>query len=308
MGQLVSWMRSSGESDVFIDLDSADVEPSEKESALYQRVAQSLERSRKILAEIDDYKGCQDLARKAMANATKENEEAAFMALLGAVNSIKIFFDFAKELEDIFPTVLDSLAQPSDNKNHSLQNQQALARQLAQLFDFVLQFDQTRMLRPHLSNDFSYYRRLLPKYNKHPRVVVKEDEANAMALFTAEHIPMMSAVARATSLYVRNNPGSNIPAVLAAMSNVCMYMLKSKKLATQKTNILCARAMTGSLVLFDHVDPLGAFWKRSAVKAHDVISTLKKEHHVEPLLNAIRFSSKHFKDDTTPSSIHALFA
>ena len=33
---------------------------------------------------------------------------------------------------------------------------------------------------------------------------VKEDEANAMALFTAEHIPMMSAIARTTANAVNN--------------------------------------------------------------------------------------------------------
>jgi hypothetical protein len=33
-----------------------------------------------------------------MANSTPENEEAAFQGLLGCVQSIKLFFDFAKEL------------------------------------------------------------------------------------------------------------------------------------------------------------------------------------------------------------------
>jgi hypothetical protein len=71
----------------------------------------------------------------------------------------------------VLPPLLTSLAEPSENKDHSLQDQQALAKQLALLFDFTLQFDQTRMMRPHLSNDFSYYRRLLPKFPKRADVM-----------------------------------------------------------------------------------------------------------------------------------------
>lgn len=48
---------------------------------------------------------------------------------------------------------------------------QALAKQLALIFDLALQFDWLRMNRPHLANDFSFYRRLLPKFSKHPKVV-----------------------------------------------------------------------------------------------------------------------------------------
>jgi hypothetical protein len=49
-------------------------------------------------------------------------------------------------------------------------NAQALAKQLADVFDFTLRFDQTRMKRPQLSNDFSYYRRLLPKHSQHANI------------------------------------------------------------------------------------------------------------------------------------------
>jgi len=72
--------------------------------------------------------------------------------------------------EALFPDLLNKLADPVDNAPTALGTQQALAKQLAMLLDFILEFDQRRMMRPHLSNDFSYYRRLLPKFNKHPKV------------------------------------------------------------------------------------------------------------------------------------------
>lgn len=72
---------------------------------------------------------------------------------------------------------------------------------LSDIFDFTLRFDALRMERPFLPNDFSYYRRLLPKFNKHPGVKIKDDEASGMALFTAEHIPMMTTLARACNMW-----------------------------------------------------------------------------------------------------------
>jgi hypothetical protein len=304
MGLLLSFLRDKQIEDVFLDFEK-DGEPTDKELQIYERVAATLERGKKVLVEIEDYKGCQELARKAMANATKENEEAAFNGLLGCVNSIKLFYDFSKELEQVVPPLLTSLAEPHENKNQSLEDQQALAKQLALLFDFALQFDQVRMLRPHLSNDFSYYRRLLPKFSKHPKIEVKEDEANQMALFTAEHIPMMTAISKATAHAVRNN--EHITTALAVMANSCLRMVKLKRFDTMKVNLLCARAMTGALVLYDHVDPLGAFHKKSPIHVKQCILLLKKEFPLhEALLNAIRFSTKHFKDDTTPVALHEL--
>ena len=80
------------------------------------------------------------------------------------------FFRTLCRTEALFPDLLNKLADPVDNAPTALGTQQALAKQLAMLLDFILEFDQRRMMRPHLSNDFSYYRRLLPKFNKHPKV------------------------------------------------------------------------------------------------------------------------------------------
>ncbi len=106
---------------------------------------------------------------------------------------------FAFSLERVVPELLTTLAKDGSDCKTSVADQQALAKQLADIFDFALRFDALRMLRPFLPNDFSYYRRLLPKFSKHERVKVKDDEASGMALFTPQHIPMMTALATATA-------------------------------------------------------------------------------------------------------------
>ncbi len=44
-----------------------------------------------------------------------------------------------------------------------LESRQALAKQFAQLLDFVLRFDELKMSTPALQNDFSFYRRVMSR-------------------------------------------------------------------------------------------------------------------------------------------------
>jgi len=279
----------------FVDFDNC--QPSESESSLYNEVSSVLSHSSEVLRCLEEYRGCQELARKAMSSPSLENEQEAFEGLLIAVSSISTFYHYAKDLERILPNLLEALAQgSSDQIPATFQEKQSLVKQLGLLFDFSLRFDSTRMLRPSISNDFSYYRRLLPKFNKHPGIQVRDDDASGMALFTAEHIPMMSVMSKSTSSASDRNP--NITHVLAILANASLKMLKTKRfIATPATTLFVARCMTGSIVLYDHVDLLGVFGNKSPVQLRGCVSLLKKDFPLETgLLNAIHYSTKHFKD------------
>ena len=78
--------------------------------------------------------------------------------------------------------------------------QQAIAKRLAEVFDFVLKFDELKMLRPGLQNDFSFYRRSLGKHAQDPNLLVKDDDASFISLFLAAHIPMMTALSKSASV------------------------------------------------------------------------------------------------------------
>jgi hypothetical protein len=307
MGQLITLLKGKEPVDVFIDFENA--KPSEREQKLYNSVAEVLDQGKTVLKAIDEYKGCQDLVRKAMQTPNRENEAIAFEGLLSVVDSISLFFTYAKRLEETLPILLDTLARPTSNEEGkepgtTLESQQALAKQLADIFDFTLRFDALRMMRPNLSNDFSYYRRLLPKFANNSNIKVKDDEAGGMALFTAEHIPMMGALCRAANKAIQQNEA--VVYALAVMANSCLKIIRSKKFEKVDTNLFIARAMTGSIVLFDHVDALGAFHKKSPIAIKACILLLQKEFPKEQsLLNAIQFSSKTFKN--APDAIQELF-
>lgn len=285
-----------------IDLESKELKgDSKKHQQLFRDCNERLIQDHEALLKlINDYKGCRELARTAMTTPTRENETAAFNGLLGAVESIRSFFNYATNMQEIVPALLVALSQMPINENP------ALAAQLCKLFDFALQFDQTRMMRPNLSNDFSYYRRLLPKFSTHPGVTVKDDEASGMALFTAEHIPMLSTLTKAAEKTEGKLPDVGaLQQMLASLANSCKSMLKAKKYSDSKA-VSCARAMTGALVLYDLVGPISVFSKRSAVATRDCIVVLQQQFPQETgLLNATKYSTKTFSE--APTSIQDLF-
>jgi len=204
----------SSQPGTIVSVDFEGSKPTQSEQEQFDKLETTFVEADRVLRLIEEYKGCQDLARMAMSQPTPQNERAAFEGLLKSVESIAAFFNFSKALDKIVQHLLITLAQHAD----SLESQQALCTQLARIFDFVLRFDQTRMMRPNLSNDFSYYRRLLPKFNKHPDIKIKDDDASGMALFTAEHIPMNSCINKAG--LAAADQSESVSAVLANARNV----------------------------------------------------------------------------------------
>lgn len=244
-----------------------------------------------------------------MSSPSLESETKCFEGLLGAVDDIQMFFNFSKSLEKVFQNLLTFLSNGSaTEEKQGLSSQQALSKQLAQIFDFALRFDATRMARPNMSNDFSYYRRLLGKFNKHPGIKVNHDEASGLCLFIAEHLPMMNSLSKSAARALEYNNNNGVTEVLSGMANSCMTMLKNKRFTQPDTILLCARAMTGSIVLYDLVDVNGVFHKKSPVFIKSCILTLQREFEPpvgNPLLNAIRFSTSHFND--APDNIQNMF-
>jgi len=168
--------------DFFVDFENA--QPSQDESDLYSKMAAVLDKSKVILDRLNNYTGCEEYIRKAITTPGPETEEAAWNAVLPAVDQLQEFFDYAMELEIWFPKLLVALCK--DSSKNSIQNQQALAKQLADVTDFVLRFDDAKMTNPAIQNDFSYYRRTLNRMKlskKEMNIKIRDELANRMSLF-----------------------------------------------------------------------------------------------------------------------------
>ena len=89
-----------------------------------------------------------------------------------------------------------------------LETQQALVKQLAEILEFVLKFDEHKMKTPAIQNDFSYYRRTLTRASLSRQdgtekdLVVGNELANRMSLFYAHATPMLRVLSHATITFL----------------------------------------------------------------------------------------------------------
>jgi len=224
MGQVFASLFSKKPAcDIYVDIENA--KPSEREEKTYSEVKGVLQENEQVMKLIVDYKGCQKLCQRAMQQPSPESEREAFEGLLKTIDSIQKIHLHSKALGEAAKLLLQALGR--DDAKQTLEDQQALVKQLGDMLVFVVDFDQKRLACPQLSNDFAFYRRLLPKFPKHPDVKVKAEEASSMALFTATSFPMIFAMSGATSNCMDTN--DQILPMIGTMANACLNMLAKKK-------------------------------------------------------------------------------
>jgi len=305
--------------DIFLDFESA--VPGDAEKEIHANIAEVLGKSEGILEKLFAYKGCEEFIRKAITTPGAETENAAWSALLPAVETLQEFYEFSTEIEKVYPRLLQQLfvANDSGNLKQSLEGQQALAKQLADILDFALRFDDAKMVNPAIQNDFSYYRRSLSRMklnNKGGDIKIKDELANRMSLFFAYPTPMMKVLTDTTVAFVNGTNGgqavdkAQLVSGFSLMANVCLDMVEKAKFKNTKTNMFCLRGMTGAILLVDHVDEHGAFQKKATINMKGAICQLKAftEASTDGLLNALRYTTKHLNDPDTPAAIKNLLA
>lgn len=111
-------------------------------------------------------------------------------------------------LEGVVPKILGQLCSGNMSPTQHLETQQALVKQLAEILEFVLKFDEHKMKTPAIQNDFSYYRRTLTRASlthqgsTEKDLVVGNELANRMSLFYAHATPMLRVLSHATITFL----------------------------------------------------------------------------------------------------------
>ena len=61
------------------------------------------------------------------------------------------------------------------------------------------------------------------------------------------------------------------------------------------------------IILYDHLDPVGAFNKKSPIDVRSAAKILKDSNNCEELMNALKYRTKHLNDADTPSHTKKMF-
>lgn len=322
MGGILSALRNKENESVVLDFEG-DSTPADSESVTFNKMQEVLSRREEIMEKLNTYEGCQNLVQVAISSPSKENLAAAWDALNPVVAMLKSFYDYALELEAVF---LDLVIALCSSESVDLETHLALAKQLAALLDFVIRFDHTKMNTPSIQNDFSYYRRSMARMKREgegQEGSVSSEVANRMSFFYASPTPTMNTLTSTISGYllakkeqeeqdavngVKNTESTGftlatVCKALAALTNSCKDMLKNGSFENEKTNLFCCRTMTSSIIVYDQLHELGAWHKKSPINIKQcltVLSDWKNSDDRLPLVNMLRYTSKHLQDDSTP--------
>jgi hypothetical protein len=270
-----------------------DAEASAEDADVSRKINELLAAGKEARAAVDGYEGGSALIRDAMSNPSNiAKQAAAFESLLPNVDTIKSFYDLGQSLENTVPKLLLALTESAEKES--------LTKGLCELLEFAISFDQVKMSRPNIQNDFSFYRRSIAKRKNDPNVNIRVNDAEAamVSMFVAESAPMLMALTKSAKAALEQD--KEVAGVIAVIANSCCKMMAAKKVEGQDQNV-CLYAMTGAILLYDHSTPSGVFYK-SPVQVKKCIKELK-QHDMQQLQNVIRYSSIHFNDDTTPSSV-----
>lgn len=319
--------------DFFLDFENA--VPSASEEDLYKAVNLVLDTSRIVIAELQDYKGAAKEIREAISDPGGDCQRKAWETVIPLVVKLHNFYLFSIQLADILQRVLTELCSPSIQPHQHLETQQALVKQLAEILEFSLKFDELKMTTPAIQNDFSYYRRTMMRTrldssytgtmesnssdSEEENLVLNLDHevAYKMSLFYANATPMLRVVSDATSKFVSEHkeiPLEQTTETLGTMAKVCQKMLENPDLIArfrrEETQLFILRVMVALVILYDHVHPVGAFVKASNIDVKGCVRVLKEQpaSSSENLLNALRYTTKHLNDDSTPKQIRTLLA
>jgi len=284
----------------FLDFQNVTL-PNGEDLETYNSIRDVLNRSPEFLQMMDNYVGCSDLVQKAIGEPTEQNEKAVFEVLLPSVVNLQMIYQYSLEIMDVARNLLTTLCMSGN-----LENQVALAKLLCDLFNFVLQFDDKKMLNPHINNNFSYYRRSAAKLRSNGvKTQLPDDVANKMSLFYAYPTPLMNMLS--TQLVFEGGVSKDeIIGGLASLANVCLDMVEKERFNDRDLNIFCLRAMTSAIVLIDHLSEDGVFCRRSPVNIKQAIIILKNkvdELQTVGLVNALKYTTRHLNDEDTPDVI-----
>lgn len=254
------------------------------------------------LRAIESYEGCGDVIRTAMSNSSNvAAQEKAFDAMQTNVATIKTFYQLAQNLGPLVQRTVAFLGS-SDQYFEQFTRYPALARALGELLVFIYDFDQQKMMKPDVQNDFAFYRRLLPKMAGKRQPVVSETDAGLISMFIAQSVPLTHAV----GFHLSQNGVDPLP--LAKLANVCCGMLQRQTINDQNSQILVLKIMTAAIVLYDRAAFVGAFSNASPIKMRRCANVITRFGGAQrdTFRNSVKYSSIHFNDASTPDALKAV--
>ncbi|KAJ2019581.1 hypothetical protein GGI01_003125 [Coemansia sp. RSA 376] len=236
-----------------------------------------------LLQRIRAYQDGSNEIRAAISQPTPENEEAAWRKIGPSVVLLRECFEHSQSLDRIIPDILDELcSQVNDYDLGKTDRNRGLARLLADLMQSAFAFDSLKSSIPAIQNDFSYYRRTLPRMIKSQNDdissnVIPHEVSNQMSLFYAYHNPMVKTVVDSASQFAKDS--RNEPLVLDCISALAagsFNTVKQGKADGPESERLCVLVLATCCILYDWISPQGIGSAQSSIDVKAVLDMVSE--------------------------------
>lgn len=278
-----------------IDVDFNKLEAVDTYSESVQPTLTMLKEARKLLLDMQNYHGNAESIRVALSNSQDVNlQRESFSNLCPNIDIIAKFHHLSLEISHAVRTLANELVTIENVKANL-----PLVQLLGDILLFAFEFDQIKMLKPEIQNDFSFYRRSLGSAAMGNGVLpLASDDANVVSMWLASALPMMGSVGNALK---------EESIVLVHLANIAFGMLARKTCHSDEDKVQLVNIMIISLIMYDRVcgEPGGVFTSHSAIKVKKCIQVMKREggDRAQQLAQSIKYSTIHYNDNTTPKSI-----
>eukprot|EP00511_Aplanochytrium_stocchinoi_P006466 CAMPEP_0204827340 /NCGR_PEP_ID=MMETSP1346-20131115/4819_1 /ASSEMBLY_ACC=CAM_ASM_000771 /TAXON_ID=215587 /ORGANISM="Aplanochytrium stocchinoi, Strain GSBS06" /LENGTH=304 /DNA_ID=CAMNT_0051955715 /DNA_START=189 /DNA_END=1100 /DNA_ORIENTATION=- len=304
MGQIFAYFHPAAG----FDFEKApNVPPSDDEEAarVWEEVSRLLETKKDAYEKLKTYQGNGEIIRESMANPKDEAKQIeGFEGMFPNINRIKSLFLLSKDTNACIQKVITKLSESENEETKA-----ALLKGLASLLEQIFNIDWAKMHKPEIQNDFSFYRRSLEKHSSHPELPVDDAVAGHVSMFVAQANPFIKSII--TSLETRKREGGTpeIIPFLSNFTNMCAasaYAAQKGNQCEDNVNMLYA-AMTVCIVLYDSLEPNGAFTKHGRIDIKKCINGLNSwdSEKKTQYLNSLKYSTRTFQK--APNSVQKLF-
>lgn len=213
----------------------------------------------KARAELEEYGDHQELIRTA-TNDPSGRMKTALEYLKPSIDAIVGWYELSERLASTIPGMLD--------------NDGTLVEQLA----FLIDFDSKKQLKPSIQNDFSFVKRAN---------AVDSRNAGLVSMFIAQSSPMLLRVAAELSPRHAQR--------LSSISSLCCAALADKRLPPQ-SRPKCVSAMTAAFILYDRIEPGGAFSKNKKLARKVATAIQKHATHPPSIFGQFRYTTLGYND------------
>jgi len=244
------------------------------------------------IAYLQKYVGNDLLVQKAMKFPKDDGVQVeAFEGMLPNIQAIKGFYELSQALSMAVDKILKVLV-PSYGKG-CLQEQNSLLLCLAALFSCVFDFDWAKMKQPAVQNDFSFYRRALPKHANNKNVPLDETAASGVSMFIAQASPMLASLTTNLILLSKTNP--SICPLLSEFVKICCTSVSNLKPEAAGSERIYIGMVIG-ITLYDKIDPIGAFSRSSPIPIKKCVQSLNKWNNPkrESSFSTLQYSTRNF--------------